>query len=121
MKQLNDNWDVIGPEFLDFNHTIPREKLVETARRIKKHYFGTKPIDGANTEPLIKMAGDRFFVINSEKVARMQAKVNQNPVWYYYYSYRSVDSWGDALAGKKIDDYGMFLRISKLFKENSMT
>ncbi|XP_014477484.1 PREDICTED: venom carboxylesterase-6-like [Dinoponera quadriceps] len=107
LKQLNDNWDVIGPEFLDFNYTIPREKHVETVRRVKKHYFGAKSIDRANTEALIKMAGDRFFVVDSEKAARMQARVNQNPVWYYYYSYKSMHSLSDILAGKKIDDYGV--------------
>lgn len=38
------------------------------------------------------MASDRFFVVDSEKAARMQAKVNQNPVWYYYYSYEAAES-----------------------------
>lgn len=54
------------------------------------------------------MAGDRFFVADSEKAARMQAKVNRSPVWYYYYSYKSMQSWSDILAGKKID-HGMLL------------
>ncbi|XP_025161106.1 venom carboxylesterase-6-like [Harpegnathos saltator] len=107
LKQLNDKWDVIAPDFLDFNYTIPREKHVEIARTIKRHYFGSKPINAASTKELIKMAGDRFFVADSEKAARMQATINRSPVWYYYYSYRSVDSWANILAGKKIKDYGV--------------
>ena len=96
---MNDNWDVLGPDFLDFNYTIPREKQVETARLIKQHYFGTKPIDGRSTKELVQMAGDRFFVVDSEKVARLQAKVNQNPVWYYYYSYNGAESLSTSLSG----------------------
>nr|XP_012235013.1 PREDICTED: venom carboxylesterase-6-like [Linepithema humile] len=105
LKQLNDNWDVLGPEFLDFNHTLPRERHVETARLIKQHYLGTKPIDTRSTKELVQMAGDRFFVVDSEKVARMQAKVNQNPVWYYYYSYNGAESLSTALSGYTTNKY----------------
>jgi hypothetical protein len=45
------------------------------------------------------MAGDRFFVVDSEKAARMQAKINQNPVWYYYYSYKGAENLSTALSG----------------------
>ncbi|RLU21207.1 hypothetical protein DMN91_005580 [Ooceraea biroi] len=99
LKELNDNWDVLGPQFLDFNYTIPREKHVETARLIRQHYLGTKPIDRHSTVELVQMAGDRFFVVDSEKAARMQAKMNKNPVWYYYYSYRAAQSLSSSLAG----------------------
>lgn len=92
LKQLNDNWELLAPDFLDFNYTIPREKHAETARLIKEHYFGSKPIDRHTTKQLVQMAGDRYFVIGSEKAARMQARANQNPVWYYYYSYEGAES-----------------------------
>ncbi|GAB1859689.1 Carboxylic ester hydrolase [Camponotus japonicus] len=99
LKQLNDNWDLLGPHFLDFNYTIPKEKQIEIARLIKKHYFDTKPIDQTTTKQLIQMASDRFFVVDSEKAARMQAKVNQNPVWYYYFTYRGKQSLSDSMSG----------------------
>jgi len=105
LKQLNDNWDILGPIYLDFNYTIPKEKHVEIARLIKKHYFGTKPIDRQNTKELIQMSGDRFFVVDSEKAARMQAKVNQKPVWYYYFSYRGAQSLSDSFSGTT-ENYG---------------
>ncbi|XP_011705733.1 PREDICTED: venom carboxylesterase-6-like, partial [Wasmannia auropunctata] len=92
LKQLNDNWDILGPDFLDFNYTIPKEKHVEIARLIKKHYFGAKPIDRQSTKELVQMTSDRLFLVDAEKAVRMQAKVNQNPVWYYYFSYRGAKS-----------------------------
>ncbi|XP_071576041.1 venom carboxylesterase-6-like isoform X2 [Temnothorax nylanderi] len=106
LKQLNDNWDILGPDYLDFNYTIPKEKHVEIARLVKKHYFGTKPIDRQSTKELIQMSSDRFFVVDSEKAARMQAKVNRNPVWYHYFSYRGAQSLSDAYSGTTVD-YGV--------------
>ncbi|EFN71637.1 Esterase FE4 [Camponotus floridanus] len=106
LKQLNDNWDLLGPHFLDFNYTIPKEKQVEIARLIKKHYFDTKPIDQTTTKQLIQMASDRFFVVDSQKAARMQAKVNQNPVWYYYFTYRGNQSLSDSMSGTT-NNYGV--------------
>lgn len=106
LKKLNDNWDLLAPHFLDFNYTIPSEKHVETARLIKEHYFGTKPINRQNAKPLIQLAGDRLFVTDSVKAAQMQAKVNQSPVWYYYYTYKGKQSLTNALSGTT-ENYGM--------------
>ncbi|XP_076287810.1 carboxylic ester hydrolase-like [Lasioglossum baleicum] len=106
LKALDDNWDLLAPHFLDYNYTLPKEKHVEVARLIKQHYFGTKKIDETTTKPLVQMAGDRFFVVDSEKAARMQAKVNKEPVWYYYYTYRGATSLSDAMSGTR-NNYGV--------------
>ncbi|GAB1859692.1 Carboxylic ester hydrolase [Camponotus japonicus] len=106
LKQLNDNWDVLGPHFLDFNYTISKENHVEIARLIKEHYFDTKPINQTTIKQLIQMASDRFFVVDSEKAARMQAKVNQNPVWYSHFAYRGKQSFSDILSGTS-ENYGV--------------
>ncbi|XP_053988697.1 carboxylic ester hydrolase-like isoform X2 [Hylaeus volcanicus] len=106
LKTLEDNWDVLAPDFLDYNYTLPKEKHVEVARLIKKQYFGTKKIDETTTKPLIKVAGDRFFVVDSEKAARMQASVNKQPVWYYYFSYRGAHSLSE-YESKSTTNYGV--------------
>lgn len=51
------------------------------------------------------MSSDRFFVVDGEKAARMQAKVNQNPVWFYYFTYRGAQSLSDVLSGTT-ENYG---------------
>ncbi|GAB1859691.1 Carboxylic ester hydrolase [Camponotus japonicus] len=99
LKQLNDNWDVLGPRLLYFYYTIPEKDHVEIARLIKQHYFDTKPIDQTTTKQLIQMTSDRFFFVNSKEAALMQAKVNQNPVWYSYFSYRGNHSLSEYLSG----------------------
>lgn len=106
LKTLDDNWDLLAPYFLDYNYTLPKEKHVEVARLIKQHYFGTKKIDETTTKLLVQMAGDRFFVVDSEKAARMQANVNKEPVWYYYYTYRGATSLSDYMSGTH-NNYGV--------------
>ncbi|CAL7947466.1 unnamed protein product [Xylocopa violacea] len=99
LKKLEQNWDLLAPHFLDYNYTLPKEKHVEVARLIKNHYFGSNKIDQTTTKPLIQVAGDRFFVVDSEKAARLQAKANQQPVWYYYYTYRGAESLSNVMSG----------------------
>lgn len=108
LKDIDDNWDLVAKYLLDYNYTLPKDKHAEVAEQIKKHYFGSKPIDGLNTRPLTLMVGDRLFVVDAEKAARMQAKVNENPVWFYYYSHRAADSLSDTMSGTK-ENFGMQL------------
>ena len=105
LKTLDDNWDLLAPHFLDYNYTSPKKEHVEVARLIKKHYFGTKKIE-ESTKSLIKLSSDRFFVTDSVKAARMQAKVNKQPVWYYYFSYRGAHSFSEAMSGTSTN-YGV--------------
>ncbi|KAL2720426.1 venom carboxylesterase-6-like [Vespula squamosa] len=106
LKELDENWNTIAPYFLDFNYTIPKEKHVETAKLIRNHYFGSKQINKTTIELLIQMAGDRFFVVDSMKAARIQAKINKQPVWYYYYTYRGTHSLSEVMSGSK-ENFGV--------------
>ncbi|XP_076627824.1 juvenile hormone esterase [Colletes latitarsis] len=106
LKTLEDNWDLLAPHFLDYNYTLPKEEHVEVARLIKNHYFGSKKIDETTTKSLVEMASDRFFVADSVKAARMQASVNKQPVWYYYYTYRGAQSLSDVMS-KTTNNYGV--------------
>lgn len=110
LKRLDEDWDLLAPHFLDYNYTLPKGKHVEVARRIRQHYFGSKKIDAKTTSALVQVASDRFFVVDSEKAARMQAKANQQPVWYYYYTYRGAESLSDAMSGTT-NNYGMLFQL----------
>lgn len=107
---MNDNWDLLAPYLLDYNYTIPREKHVEIARLIRNQYFGSQKIDETMINSLIRVASDRLFIADSEKAARMQAKVNQQPVWYYYYTYRGAQSLSDCMS-KTTNNYGMSFKL----------
>lgn len=107
MEQLDVDWDRIAPHLLDFNFTIPRNKHVEVAQKIRKHYLGSKKINRANAQTLIHLMGDRLFVVDGEKSAELMAKANRNPVWFYFYSYRAEYSLSDDYIPTK-DNFGMF-------------
>ncbi|CAK9823159.1 Venom carboxylesterase-6 [Anthophora retusa] len=106
LKKLDKNWEVLAPTFLDYNYTLSKEKHTEVAKLIRNHYFGSKKIDSTTTKSLIKVASDRFFIVDGEKAARMQAKVNKQPVWYYYYTYRGAQSLSNSMSGTT-NNYGV--------------
>ena len=107
LEQLDKNWDFMAPHLLDLNYTLPREKHSEVCQLIRKHYFGVKSISRLTVNELVQMAGDRQFVVDGEKAARMQAKANQNPVWFYYFSYRGAHSYSELLSGSS-ENFGVF-------------
>lgn len=43
------------------------------------------------------MIGDRLFVVDAERAARIQGRVNQSPVYFYVYSYRAAFSTSELL------------------------
>ncbi|XP_014208345.1 venom carboxylesterase-6-like [Copidosoma floridanum] len=106
MKYLDENWNEVAKYLLDYNYTLPSDKHAKVASKIKKHYYGPNPIDTQNVRPLTLMVGDRLFVTDAEKAARLQAKANKSPVWFYYFSYRAADSLSDVLSGTK-QDFGV--------------
>ncbi|XP_076755934.1 venom carboxylesterase-6 [Xylocopa sonorina] len=98
VKELNDNWVDIAPHLLDYNDTIPVSQHRNVAQRIRQHYLGSNEITKNTLVPLSQMIGDRTFVVDFEKAARLQAKANKSPVWTYYYSYKSTHSFSQKLS-----------------------
>jgi len=52
------------------------------------------------------MTGDRHFVVEVERAARLQAAVNSAPVYFYQFGYRGNHSLSEVLSGTNIN-YGM--------------
>lgn len=42
---INENWDLVGPNLLHYNGTIPNNKIHEVSEMIRKHYIGNEPIN----------------------------------------------------------------------------
>jgi len=49
------------------------------------------------------MAGDRHFVVEMERAARIQAAVNSAPVYVYQFGYRGEHSVSEILTGTNTD------------------
>lgn len=109
---MNDNWVTIAPHLLDFNYTIAKAEHAKIARLIKKHYLGDGTIDKSSVPEIIQMVGDRLFVYDGEKAARLQAKANKSPVRFYHFSYRGAHSLTELMTGTS-EDFGELLECAK--------
>lgn len=49
------------------------------------------------------MAGDRHFVVEMERAARIQAAVNSAPVYVYLFGYRGKNSLSELMTGTSTD------------------
>jgi len=49
------------------------------------------------------MAGDRHFVVEMERAARIQAAVNSAPVYVYQFDYRGKHSISEIVSGTNTD------------------
>lgn len=88
LKELNDNWDDIAPYLLNYNDTVPLCEHKQLAEKIRKYYLGSKKIDRNTVTPLIQMLSDRSYGVGMATAVKLHAKVNKNPVWSYYYTYK---------------------------------
>jgi hypothetical protein len=53
-----------------------------------------------------QMTGDRHFVVEAERAARLQAAVNSAPVYFYQFGYRGRHSLSEVMSGTNIN-FGM--------------
>lgn len=98
LKELNNNWLSIAPHLLDYNYTIPLQKQDKVSKYIKEHYLGLKPIDRSTNKELIQLIGDRLFVADGAKAAKLMAKHMKSPVHFYYFTYRGAHSLSELLS-----------------------
>ncbi|XP_011306600.1 venom carboxylesterase-6 [Fopius arisanus] len=95
MAELDEKWEELAPHLLDFNYTIPQSQHARIAVKIRKHYLGNRKIQKDTAKSLIHMVGDRLFSVDAAKAAKLMAKINRSPVWFYYYNYRASISLTD--------------------------
>lgn len=111
LKELDHKWELIAPFLFDYNYTIPLSKQAEVSRLIRKHYLGSKSIDGRNTAPVIQMVGDRLFIADGVKAAKLMAKTNQSPIRYYYFTYKGNKRPSSAMSLTK-QNFGKSLSLT---------
>ncbi|XP_054276330.1 venom carboxylesterase-6-like [Macrosteles quadrilineatus] len=88
LNELNDNWNQIVPHILDFNFTIPSADINSVSDKIRQFYFKGDQVSIQNRNKLVELIGDRLFNVDMEKASRLQAEVNQSPVYFYEFAYQ---------------------------------
>ncbi|GLV38036.1 uncharacterized protein CBL_07834 [Carabus blaptoides fortunei] len=88
IQVLNQHWTELAPYILHYDGTVPPAQQAIVAEKIGLYYLKGEPISRRTFPALVQAIGDRLFVVDAEKAARLQAQVNQSPVYLYRFSYR---------------------------------
>ncbi|XP_039291964.1 venom carboxylesterase-6 [Nilaparvata lugens] len=107
LKELDERWLELAPHVLDFNFTIPLNLQKDAAIKIKKEYLGDQPISRQTNRQLTHMFGDRLYVVDVERAARLQAAVTKSPVYFYRFAYRGKHSYSEMMSGGSLEDFGV--------------
>ena len=100
MAHTDENWESIAPYMLHFQYVVPKYNHANLANLAKKHYLGKAKFSTNRkiVRAFTHLAGDDQIITNAIRAAKLQAKVNTSPVWFYYYSYRAAQSYSDGLS-----------------------
>ncbi|GLV37952.1 uncharacterized protein CBL_06346 [Carabus blaptoides fortunei] len=125
LPYLNQHWTELAPYILHYDGTVPRAQQADVAQKIKEYYLKGKPISKETFPELVQAIGDRLFVVDAEKAARLQAQVNKSPVYFYRFNYRggnSLTEWltqSDENLGVSHGDDAMYIiMLAKGFFKN---
>ncbi|XP_025192338.1 esterase E4-like isoform X2 [Melanaphis sacchari] len=88
INKLNNNWNEYLPHLLDYNYTIPNEKLRnKVSQDIKKFYFGDQTLSKETISNLVEMISDRMFGYAISKAAQHISAKNTAPVYFHEFGY----------------------------------
>ncbi|XP_015520316.1 venom carboxylesterase-6 [Neodiprion lecontei] len=107
LDYLNENWDAIAPSLLDFNYTIPVSNRSTVSELIKQHYLGTSEISNSTIDNFIHLMTDRLYLFGTQKAALLQADANENPVHFYYFTYRGAHSVSEYFSNGVTTNWGV--------------
>lgn len=99
MNFVNKNWETLAPDLLHFKDKILENKFSQVARLSKNYYFGNKSFQ-LNNDTIWKLTyivRDKIIAFDSQKAAKLQAKINNSPVYFHYYNYRANQSLSNVL------------------------
>jgi len=55
LKYIDEDWNKVMPHILDYNYTIPQDKIANVSELIRKEYLGSKELVKGNTEEFIQV------------------------------------------------------------------
>ncbi|XP_069694918.1 venom carboxylesterase-6-like [Periplaneta americana] len=115
MELVEEHFNDLASHLLDYNFTVPENKKQDILQLITEHYLHNKSVSNS-TKELIQMFGDRLFVVDLVRAAKLQAAVNSAPVYVYRFGYRGKHSNSEPMSGTSMnfgvshgDDIGYIL------------
>lgn len=106
IRELDDNFEKIAPVSLLYDETVDQDAKAEVSRKIRKFYFGDRPIDNATRFDVIDMYSDAWFNHAADTSVRRYLETQSSPLYYYYFAYRGSSSFSK-IFGDPTRDYGV--------------
>ncbi|PSN36676.1 Venom carboxylesterase-6 [Blattella germanica] len=97
LNEIETQFADVLPHILDYNNTVPEQQKQIVADSIKQHYLQNNPLTLDTAANLVKMIGDRQFVVEVERAARFQAAAATSPVYFYQFGTCHGDDAGYVL------------------------
>ncbi|GJQ88161.1 hypothetical protein Trydic_g13162 [Trypoxylus dichotomus] len=99
VSEFFENFDIFAPYMFSYSDVDEETKQAITDE-IKKHYSQGHGHLHEDIETLNEIFTDRMFLSGADKAAKLQAKVNKAPVYFYIFGYRGQNSFLDHLLPK---------------------
>ncbi|KAF2904195.1 hypothetical protein ILUMI_01987 [Ignelater luminosus] len=87
-NDLNERWNIVLSDVLNYERTIAESDKIDVANKIKKFYLNDNEVTEDNIQSAIKLFSDRYFHLDLDRSARLQASAAKSPVYSYIYGYR---------------------------------
>ncbi|KAF2904191.1 hypothetical protein ILUMI_01983 [Ignelater luminosus] len=104
-NDLNEDWDIVLPDVLNYKDTVVESNKVDVAHKIKTFYLNDNKVTEDNIQSAIKLFGGRYFHLDLERPARLQSNAVKSPVYSYIYGYRQDMNFEELFGIPK--DYGV--------------
>ncbi|XP_069669062.1 juvenile hormone esterase-like [Periplaneta americana] len=85
LKTYDDNFEILVPKFLKLERNSKKSK--EVAQKIKKFYFGDKPVSQETLLEYIDLSSDMWFVARIHQTVRLHSSKSSAPVYYYQFTF----------------------------------
>ena len=95
LPNLNDNWDVLGPQLLFGKCCNFSAEEQEKAERVRQFYFGEEDISQATIHSLIDMFTDLTFWAPAHRAVQLLSSLPGRPVFEYLFSHQGAFSYAD--------------------------
>ncbi|CAH1959953.1 unnamed protein product [Acanthoscelides obtectus] len=87
LEHLDKNWNELMPHILHYEDVVDSKASIAVGDMIRKEYLGNERLTKKTFKKLIKAIGDRLFVADLEKAARLHAVAVKSPVYHYHFAY----------------------------------
>ncbi|XP_045476841.1 esterase FE4-like [Harmonia axyridis] len=91
LQKLNDNWNKEATKLFLCDHNKTRSHAI--SKDLRSFYFGDSNIDNSTLGPLIEIFNDGLVGYEINRAAKLISEKSEEPVFYYYYSYKGKYSF----------------------------